>query len=672
MKLIVKFKNIFTLGVLLFVCAFSVSVAHAEVATSTKEQKIEVLSPSGKGGEEFFKRGEKIPYSYTLKKNSKKLAVRLYGGPKGETVYEAKKYDGWGTNTKVISARNTAKLAPGSYGLVICDYTESNTDPVCDGSDGVITITDDDALDVAPREEKEQKIEIKSPNGGEQFYKGESINYNYKLAKNTKNLLVELVDADQNTVEYSVKRYDGWGDNRKIISKDATKKIPGGMYILRICDTSTRVPVCDVSDGRITIVDKLPTSQIIAPVLTKVESKAADPNELFAGESAVVYGTNIDKYTQVYIVNEIQNKYFKTKYTQSGSITINTFVKGELIDGSYKLYAVNGNSISNALTVTYKNPKKEEVSDEGKMNGSCILVRNLTLGSRGEDVSFLQAFLKKKNISAVINEETGYFGPATKAAVIEYQTSLNMAQPNGFVGALTLAKINAECNSNSNNTDPQEQEDNDPQQSSETADPQKRISGAPTDACRNIPGDQASIPQGYTNTGVKVSGNCKKIGAKDEDSEPIKEERKNQEQKIEKICQILQTKVTNGRVQTKETEWKTVKCNGDAFQNAKSTDRRTQTKNIEKGTQSSSEISYPAMIELESGATHDFVKTIQKYLNSNGYMVNEKEGEPGSKGYESDYFGEKTKQALIKFQKDKGISPAHGYFGPKTRAAMGI
>ena len=58
-------------------------------------------------------------------------------------------------------------------------------------------------MEVAPKEEKEQKIEIKSPNGGEQFYKGESINYNYKLAKNTKNLLVELVDADKNTVAYT-------------------------------------------------------------------------------------------------------------------------------------------------------------------------------------------------------------------------------------------------------------------------------------------------------------------------------------------------------------------------------------------------------------------------------------------------------------------------------------
>ncbi|MFH0755471.1 MAG: peptidoglycan-binding domain-containing protein, partial [bacterium] len=32
------------------------------------------------------------------------------------------------------------------------------------------------------------------------------------------------------------------------------------------------------------------------------------------------------------------------------------------------------------------------------------------------------------------------------------------------------------------------------------------------------------------------------------------------------------------------------------------------------------------------------------------------------------YFGPKTKAAVIKYQLEKGITPAFGYFGPKTRA----
>jgi peptidoglycan hydrolase-like protein with peptidoglycan-binding domain len=76
--------------------------------------------------------------------------------------------------------------------------------------------------------------------------------------------------------------------------------------------------------------------------------------------------------------------------------------------------------------------------------------------------------------------------------------------------------------------------------------------------------------------------------------------------------------------------------------------------------------------EFELGAKNNVIKKIQQFLNSNGYSIETKAGEPGSSGYETDYFGEKTKQALIRFQKDKGITPAQGYFGPKTKAVMGI
>jgi hypothetical protein len=76
--------------------------------------------------------------------------------------------------------------------------------------------------------------------------------------------------------------------------------------------------------------------------------------------------------------------------------------------------------------------------------------------------------------------------------------------------------------------------------------------------------------------------------------------------------------------------------------------------------------------DFELGMSHPGVINLQKFLNSNGYIIETASGKPGSAGYESDYFGEKTKQALIRFQKDKGISPAQGYFGPKTRAVMGI
>ncbi|TSC87083.1 MAG: DNA topoisomerase IV subunit A [Parcubacteria group bacterium Gr01-1014_8] len=74
--------------------------------------------------------------------------------------------------------------------------------------------------------------------------------------------------------------------------------------------------------------------------------------------------------------------------------------------------------------------------------------------------------------------------------------------------------------------------------------------------------------------------------------------------------------------------------------------------------------------DLKLGSTGADVKALQVWLNANGYMVSA--SGPGSVGNETMMFGSATRAALIKFQKAKGITPAAGYFGPKTRAALGM
>ena len=71
---------------------------------------------------------------------------------------------------------------------------------------------------------------------------------------------------------------------------------------------------------------------------------------------------------------------------------------------------------------------------------------------------------------------------------------------------------------------------------------------------------------------------------------------------------------------------------------------------------------------LELGMSGADVKALQQWLNANGYRV--AESGPGSPGNETSRFGNATRSALIKFQKANGITPAAGYFGPKTRAAV--
>jgi len=71
---------------------------------------------------------------------------------------------------------------------------------------------------------------------------------------------------------------------------------------------------------------------------------------------------------------------------------------------------------------------------------------------------------------------------------------------------------------------------------------------------------------------------------------------------------------------------------------------------------------------LYLGISGEDVRTLQKLLNANGYIVATTGS--GSAGIETIYFGPATKAAVIKFQIAKGISPIAGYVGSITRLAL--
>lgn len=71
---------------------------------------------------------------------------------------------------------------------------------------------------------------------------------------------------------------------------------------------------------------------------------------------------------------------------------------------------------------------------------------------------------------------------------------------------------------------------------------------------------------------------------------------------------------------------------------------------------------------LTIGSQGDDVRALQVFLNTHGYVL--ASTGPGSSGNETSVFGGLTRSALIKYQQAKGISPAAGYFGPLTRAAV--
>jgi spore germination protein len=74
------------------------------------------------------------------------------------------------------------------------------------------------------------------------------------------------------------------------------------------------------------------------------------------------------------------------------------------------------------------------------------------------------------------------------------------------------------------------------------------------------------------------------------------------------------------------------------------------------------------MKDLKPGMISEDVRTLQKILNVLGFTVAKTGG--GSPGNETAKFGPATQAALAAFQKSKKITPASGYYGPKTREVI--
>ena len=73
---------------------------------------------------------------------------------------------------------------------------------------------------------------------------------------------------------------------------------------------------------------------------------------------------------------------------------------------------------------------------------SVTFTSNLTVGSKGAEVTALQNFLIGKGYNTLA---TGYFGPMTKAALAAYQTAKGITPAAGYFGPLTRAAVNGEA-----------------------------------------------------------------------------------------------------------------------------------------------------------------------------------------------------------------------------------
>jgi len=78
--------------------------------------------------------------------------------------------------------------------------------------------------------------------------------------------------------------------------------------------------------------------------------------------------------------------------------------------------------------------------------GNCGFTRDLTVGSRGTDVTCLQNYLTRTGHYSFSGGATGYFGPITQTAVARWQAANGVAPAAGYFGMISRAKYNALVN----------------------------------------------------------------------------------------------------------------------------------------------------------------------------------------------------------------------------------
>lgn len=78
---------------------------------------------------------------------------------------------------------------------------------------------------------------------------------------------------------------------------------------------------------------------------------------------------------------------------------------------------------------------------------ACImLMRNLSVGSRGDDVRELQKLLKEDRETGFVGSTTGYYGPMTAQAMMRFQMKNGIASTTtGIVGPVTRGFFERRC-----------------------------------------------------------------------------------------------------------------------------------------------------------------------------------------------------------------------------------
>lgn len=128
--------------------------------------------------------------------------------------------------------------------------------------------------------------------------------------------------------------------------------------------------------------------------------------------------------------------------SSSGEIISVTFVQGRL----NLLLSKVRNMVAVAERVGIVPP--QTMPTVASFPASVTFAENLFVGSQGNEVSALQAFLVSKNTGTATEQlasvgATGTFGRLTKQALIEFQKNVGIIPASGYFGSKTRAYINS-------------------------------------------------------------------------------------------------------------------------------------------------------------------------------------------------------------------------------------
>jgi peptidoglycan hydrolase-like protein with peptidoglycan-binding domain len=162
-----------------------------------------------------------------------------------------------------------------------------------------------------------------------------------------------------------------------------------------------------------------------SPYITSITSPVQ------VGQPVTIYGQRLNHALYVIVGNQAYPAGFNTFGIDPSPSSI-TFTPNSSGPGVYQVY-------TNAAA-SHDSERSNIVSLQiGDTTTTSCFPRNLTIGSRGDDVLMLQNYIQSQGYMTVTDSNRGYYEDLTKRAVAAFQASVGISPADGFFGPVSRA-----------------------------------------------------------------------------------------------------------------------------------------------------------------------------------------------------------------------------------------